>query len=115
MPNTPTTPASVASRLTDEEILNLAELQNELGNSSSFSVLRDYVRLRREVAELRECLRQAVNSRCEHCFAFNRTCDGKQKKTKNCPTLAIRDGKVKRLNDECKVLRWRKALDGGES
>lgn len=59
MPNTPTTPASVASQLTDEEILKLAEqyeltasqtvatdsIRNHYTNSAA--VLRDYVRLRK--------------------------------------------------------------------
>ena len=46
MANTPTTPASVSSRLTDEEILNLADIC-EVYEDNAAAVLRDYVRLRK--------------------------------------------------------------------
>ena len=52
MPNT-TTPASVASRLTDEDIINIAKSIDDCGAVWKFdvpniaAVLRDYVRMRR--------------------------------------------------------------------
>lgn len=51
---------------------------------------------KREVAELRECLKEAVESYCEWCNDF---VGGKQK----CEPC------------ECKARKWRKALEGGES
>ena len=50
--NTPTTPASVASRLTDEEIAEFADTAyigatNSMQDSVIAAVLRDYVRLRK--------------------------------------------------------------------
>lgn len=67
MPNNITTPASVAARLTDEEILRLAEMcfyedSSVEEDQQTAAVLRDYVRMRSEIAELRECLRLSSNS-----------------------------------------------------
>lgn len=46
MANTTATPASVAARLTDEEILNLADIC-EVYEDNAAAVLRDYVRMRK--------------------------------------------------------------------
>ena len=43
----PTTPASVASRLTDEEILKLSKMAEYNFSNDAAAVLRDYVRLRK--------------------------------------------------------------------
>ena len=87
MPNTNTTPASVASRLTDEEILKNASRVDELsydgeiGSFGGFScgdnspntedvaaVLRDYVRLRR----LENAIKAKVSD-CRSCDTYNYT------------------------------------------
>lgn len=75
MPNAPTTPASVASRLTDEKILKLAKdcdslvsIDNLTGEADYFghleelkaALLRDYVRMRKLNGELRKSLQQAI-------------------------------------------------------
>lgn len=81
MANTPTTPASVASRLTDEEIESIAEslehdAENLYGdNTRSFmddennaaAVLRDYVRMRSLNGELRQCLKETSEIVCDNC------------------------------------------------
>lgn len=76
MANTPTTPASVASRLTDEELEAYA-IQLESSRICTpekmeiAAVMRDYVRLRRENCELRKCLKETKEIVCDDCETEN--------------------------------------------
>lgn len=100
MPNTPTTPAFVASRLTDEEIERLARITEEDGvlytedEGDISAVLRDYVRMRRMNAELRKCVKDAVLQNCALCESKN---------TVACDTDGF-----------CSERRWKKILADSE-
>ena len=106
-----TTPASVASRLTDEQIESIAEslehdAENLYGdNTRSFmddennaaAVLRDYVRMRKLAVKLIEELKEAKQLRCGECwFTVNM---GK------CPHS---------LDNECVARRWHNLLEAAE-
>ena len=41
------TPRAIAEKMSDEAIEEVAEMQGELGNTTSAALIRDYVRLRR--------------------------------------------------------------------
>lgn len=61
--NTPTTPASVAARMTDKWIKTTAENFDNEGYFYIAAVLRDYVRLRRLTKEIIHKYNVMVNSR----------------------------------------------------
>lgn len=99
MPNNETTPASVAARLTDEEILRLAEMcfyedHSVEEDQQTAAVLLDFVRIRSENADLRECLREAVEWSCGN------------------PDEACEDCVAHGGDTPCKCEKWRKALKG---
>lgn len=45
------TPRAIAEKMSDEAIEEVAEMQGELGNTTSAALIRDYLRLRRLVNE----------------------------------------------------------------
>lgn len=79
--NIPTTPASVASQLTDKEILNLAEQHTRIDSGSlpqfvvdrckeSAAVLRDYVRLRKLEHALYERIKEYRDEHQDEVIVF---------------------------------------------
>lgn len=60
-------PAAITSQMSDEDILKLAELHEELLNRSTSAIIRHFVTMRKSVREAQGCLKE-----CDTCYKMRK-------------------------------------------